>query len=55
MERLYIGDLQDARDAGAPRLVKVAVAKESPFVGDHFYPLIDAEDQSNEILLNDAI
>jgi len=55
MERLYIGDWQDARDASAPGLVKVTVAKESPFVGDYYYPLIDAEDQSNESLLGDAI
>jgi len=35
MERLYMGDWQEARDASAPRLVKLTVAKESPFVGDY--------------------
>ena len=31
------------------------MAKESPFVGEYYYPLIYADDQSNESLLGAAI
>jgi hypothetical protein len=34
VDRLYFGDWQEARDASRPGLVKVTVAKESPFMGD---------------------
>jgi predicted protein tyrosine phosphatase len=54
-ERLYIGDWQEARDAVAPNLVKVTVAKDSPYVGDYYFPLIDANDPNNMRVLNDAI
>lgn len=54
-ERLYIGDWQEARDAVAPNLVKITVAKDSPYVGDFYFPLIDAKDQSNRRVLEDAI
>jgi hypothetical protein len=56
VEGLYIGDWQDARDAlGPSNLVKVTVAKESPFIGDYYFPLVDAEDTSNEAVLMEAI
>ena len=31
------------------------MAKEPPFVGEYYYPLIDADDQSSESLLGGAI
>jgi predicted protein tyrosine phosphatase len=54
-ERFYIGDWQEARDAVAPNLVKVTVAEDSPYVGDYYFPLVDAEDPDNQRLLKDAI
>ena len=54
IEGLYIGDWQEARDAAAPNLVKVTVADDSPFVGDFWFPLIDAEDPNNGRILQDA-
>ncbi len=47
IDRLYIGDWQEARDASVPNLVKVTVAKGSPFTGDFFFPLVDTDDAHN--------
>jgi protein-tyrosine phosphatase len=55
IDRLYIGDWQEARDASSPNLVKVTVAKDSPFMGDYYFPLVDADDPNNEKPLRDAI
>jgi hypothetical protein len=55
IDRLYIADWQEARDARSPRLVKVTVAKDSPYVGDYYFPLIDAEDPGNGDVLREAV
>jgi protein-tyrosine phosphatase len=55
IERLYIADWQEARDASAPNLVKVTVAEDSPFVGDYYFPIVDADDPDNKKALGDAI
>ena len=55
VDRLYLGDWQEARDASMPGLVKVTVAKESPFMGDYYFPLVDAEDRGNADILWQAV
>lgn len=55
VDRLYFGDWQEARDTSMPDLAKVTVAKESPFMGDYYFPLVDAEDRDNAEILWQAV
>ena len=54
VDNIFIGDWADA-ERYQKDFETFTLAKESKFVGDHFYPLVDNEDDANEYLLSSAI
>lgn len=55
IDDIYIGNWQDARDNEKKFRDVFTVAKDSLFIGNHYYGMIDGQYSENERLLNSAI
>ena len=55
IDNIFIGDWQDAKYHHKEFDEIFTVAKDSPFIGNHYYPLVDGPYPDNERLLTNAI
>lgn len=55
IDNIFVGDWQDAKYHQKEFDEIFTVAKDSPFIGNHFYPMIDGPYTENETLLSNAI
>lgn len=57
IDNIYIGDWDEAKHAHEKEefVDILTVAKDSPFIGNHFYPLVDGPYPENGKLLTNAI
>lgn len=55
IDNIFLGDWQDAKNHSDQFVDIFTVAKDSPFIGNHFYPLVDGTSPENGRLLTNAI
>ncbi len=55
IDDIYIGDWEDASRFNAEFIDIFTVSSDSPFKGNHFYPLVDCENSDNKEFLFKAI
>jgi protein-tyrosine phosphatase len=55
IDNIFLGDWQDAKNHSNEFVDIFTVAKDCPFIGNHFYPLVDGPYPENGRLLANAI
>lgn len=50
-DNLYLGDWEDAKNTNYPELDKITVSKDSPYIGDYYFPIVDDKYSENSKLI----